>query len=118
MIIRISRGNVQPDAEGEVVARLRAATEGRERPDGLHALFIGRQLAASGMQIVAITVWEDADSLIRVLGDGWEGPKWLAGVDEHVTGSTVEHWETAIESFDPESVFGVPLVGSRSRRAS
>lgn len=113
MIIRISRGDVRPDAEGEVVARLRAATEGQARPDGLRALYIGRHLTSSGMQIVAITVWDDADALIRVLGEGWEQPKWLADVDALISASTVEHWETAIESFDPSTAFEPPLASTR-----
>lgn len=115
MIIRITRGHVRQDAEGEVVARLRAATEGRGRPAGLHALFIGRHLAPSGMELVAITVWRDANAISEVLGEGWESSKWLAGVDEHMSNSTVEHWETAVEDFDPAVAFGPAVAAERAR---
>lgn len=100
MIIRISRGRVRSGSEAEVFARLRDATEGTGRPDGLEALFIGRHLTADGLEIIAITAWTSIDALIRVLGEGWESPKWLADVEQHVTHSTVEHWETAIEDFE------------------
>ena len=100
MIVRTSRGRVRPGCEGDVFARLRAASEGGARPDGLHAYFLGRHLKADGMELIAITVWRDVQALINVLGEGWESPKWLAGVDDLVTHSTVEHWETAVEAFD------------------
>ncbi len=100
MIIRISRGRVRSGAEAEVFARLRDATEGAGRPEGLEALFIGRHLTADGLELIAITAWSNVDALIRVLGEGWESPKWLAGVEEFVTHSTVEHWETAVEDFE------------------
>lgn len=99
MIVRISRGRVRPGTEGEVFARLRAASEERGRPDGLQALFIGRHLTADGLELVAITVWSDVEALIGVMGEGWETPKWLAGLEELVTHSSVEHWETAVEDF-------------------
>jgi hypothetical protein len=100
LIIRISRGRVRTGAEAEVFGRLRDATEGRGRPDGLEALFIGRHLTADGLELIAITAWTDVEALIRVLGEGWEAPKWLDGVEELVTHSTVEHWETAVDDFD------------------
>jgi hypothetical protein len=100
LIIRISRGRVRPGTEAEVFGRLRAATEGRERPAGLAALFVGRHLTADGIEVVAITVWTDVEALIGVLGSGWESPKWLGGVEELITHGTVEHLETAIEDFD------------------
>ncbi len=100
MIIRISRGRVRAGSEAEVFTRLRDATEGAGRPEGLKALFIGRHLTADGLELIAITAWTDVEALIRVLGDGWESPKWLAGIEDLVTHSTVEHWETAVEDFD------------------
>lgn len=105
MIIRVTRGHVRPDAEGEVVARLRAASERDGRPDGLHAMYIGRHLTSTGTEIVAITVWRDADTLVRVLGEGWESPEWLAGIAEFMSDGTVEHWETAVEEEDPATTF-------------
>lgn len=100
MIIRISRGRVRSGSEAEVFARLRDATEGVARPEGLEALFIGRHLTSEGLELIAITAWADADALIRVMGPGWESPKWLAGIEDLVTNSTVEHWETAVEDFE------------------
>ena len=97
MIVRTSRGRVRPGTEGDVFARLRAASDGGRRPDGLHAYFLGRHLTAEGMELIAITVWRDVEALVTVLGDGWEQPKWLAEVEDLVTHSTVEHWETAVE---------------------
>jgi quinol-cytochrome oxidoreductase complex cytochrome b subunit len=64
-------------------------------------MFIGRHLSADGMELVAITVWSDVESLISVIGEGWESPKWLAGLEDLVTHSSVEHWETAVEDFEP-----------------
>ena len=100
VIIRISRGRVRPGTEGDVFARLRAATEERGRPEGLNALFIGRHLTAEGLELVAITVWADVEALISVVGEGWESPKWLAGLEDLVTDSSVEHLETAVEDFE------------------
>jgi hypothetical protein len=100
VIVRTSRGRVRPDTEGEVLASLRAASEGSERPDGLHAYFLARHLTADGMELIAITVWRDVEALVAVLGDGWESPKWLTGVETLVTHSSVEHWETAVEDFE------------------
>lgn len=100
LIIRISRGRVRAGSEADVFARLRDATEGAARPDGLEALFIGRHLTSDGLELIAITAWTDADALIRVMGPGWESPKWLAGIEEFVTNSTVEHWETAVADFE------------------
>lgn len=100
MIVRITRGRVRLGSEAEVFARMRDATEVTGRPEGLEALFIGRHLTADGLELIAITAWSSVDALIRVLGEGWESPKWLAGAEEFVTHSTVEHWETAIEDFE------------------
>jgi hypothetical protein len=100
LIIRISRGRVRAGSESEVFARLRDATTGSGRPEGLEALFIGRHLTSDGLELIAITAWTDADALIRVMGPGWESPKWLAGIEDLVTHSTVEHWETAVEDFE------------------
>ena len=100
VIIRISRGRVRTGGEGEVFARLRAASEGHERPDGLQALFIGRHLTTDGLELVAITVWSNVEALIAVMGEGWESPKWLAGIEDLVTHSTIEHLEAAVENFE------------------
>jgi hypothetical protein len=99
VIVRTTRGRIRPGCEGDVFARLRAT--GAERPDGLHAYFLGRHLTSDGMELIAITVWRDVDALIEVLGEGWESPRWLADLDDLITNSTVAHWETAVEAFDP-----------------
>lgn len=100
MIIRITRGRVRPGTEAEVFARLRDASEERGRPDGLRARFIGRHLTADGLELVAITVWSDVDTLIAVLGAGWESPRWLPGLEDLVTHSSVEHLETVVVDFE------------------
>lgn len=115
VIIRVARGHVRQDAEGEVVARLRAAVEGRGRPEGLHALFIGRHLTSAGMELIAITVWRDANAIAEVLGHGWESSKWMAGVDEHMSNSSVEHWESAVEEFDPAVAFSSAVAVGRAQ---
>jgi hypothetical protein len=110
VIIRITRGRVRPGTEGDVFARLRTATEWSGRPDGLEAVFIGRHLTSEGLELVAITVGTGVEALADVIGEGWESPKWLAGLGELVTHSTVEHLETAIEDF--ESFIGLGSMGS------
>jgi hypothetical protein len=100
LIIRISRGRVRAGSEAEVFARLREATQGAGRPEGLEALFIGRQMTSDGLELIAITAWSDADALLRVMGPGWESPRWIAGIEAFVTNGTVEHWETAVEDFE------------------
>jgi hypothetical protein len=100
LIIRISRGRVRAGSEADVFARMRDATEGQARPEGLQALFIGRHLTADGLELIAITAWTNVDALISVLGEGWEAPKWLDGIGDLVTHSTVEHWETAVDDFE------------------
>ena len=114
MIIRTTRGRVRPGAEGEVFARLRAATQAQGRPAGLQALFIGRHLTTDGMELYAITVWTDVDSLVTVIGEGWESPKWLDGLEEFVTNSTVEHWETAVDDF--EAFIGLGSIPAIARK--
>jgi hypothetical protein len=99
VIIRISRGRIRPGTEAEVFSRLRGASEAG-RPDGLEAFFLGRHLTADGLELVAITVWRDIETLIGIMGDGWESPKWLPGLEELVTNSSVEHLETAVEDFE------------------
>ncbi|MEA2608238.1 MAG: hypothetical protein QOJ75_481 [Chloroflexota bacterium] len=112
MIIRISRGRVRPGTEGDVFSRLRSATESRGRPEGMEAVYIGRHLTADGLDLVAITVWNDIEALISVMGEGWESAKWLPNIEELVTHSTVEHWETAVEDF---ARFGVEGSGLASQ---
>ncbi len=112
MIIRTTRGRVRAGAEGEVFDCLRAATEARGRPPGRRALFIGRHLTSDGMELYAISVWTDVESLIAVLGEGWASPKWLDGLDAYVTSSTVEHWETAVDDFEAFIGGSIPEIAS------
>ena len=114
VIIRISRGRIRAGTEAEVFARLRGASEAGGLPAGLEAFFVGRHLTADGLEMVAITVWSDIEALIGVMGDGWESPRWLAGVDELVTHSSVEHFETALEDFEALGAPGSAPVESES----
>jgi hypothetical protein len=102
LIVRITRATIRPNAESEAFALLRDATAGIGRPDGLEAVFVARRgHGTSGLnELVAVTVWRDAEAINAVLGPAWDKPAFLAEVDPLVVNATVDHYETIAESFE------------------
>ena len=102
MIVRITRATIRPNHEPEAFSILRDATSGASRPAGLEAVFIARRgHGSSGLnELVAVTVWRDAEALSAVIGPGWEQPSFLATLDPLLVNATVDHYETIAESFE------------------
>jgi hypothetical protein len=107
VIIRITRGQIRAGAESVAFDVLREAAQGPTRPDGLEALFIGRQMRAAGPELVAITVWKDLDAIVAVMGPTWAEATWLPGLAEHISDATVEHLETVVANYEGMADLGL-----------
>lgn len=99
MILRISRGRIRRGNEAEAFGLLRDSIGGPNHPDGLEAFVIARRMIEEQLELVAMTTWRDLDSMIAVMGQDWQTPSWLPGLEPLVESSSVEHLETIAESF-------------------
>jgi hypothetical protein len=110
VIIRVTHGRVVPNGEASAFEILRKASAEVPRPDGLEAFLIGRrQVASSGVELIAITAWRDMDSLVTVMGPTWQVPTWLPGLEKYVVAGTLEHYETVAEDFEGIRTIGLDL---------
>lgn len=100
MIVRISRARIKPNNESAAFEILREASTAAARPPGLEAMFISRRMANAGNELVAITVWLDLESMITIMSEDWQHPRFLPSLDPLLEDSSVEHFETIVESFD------------------
>jgi hypothetical protein len=100
MIVRISRARIKPNNEAAAFQILREASGATARPPGLEALFISRRMANGGNELVAISVWSDLDSMVSVMTDDWQRPRFLPSLDELVEDPSVEHYETIVEDYE------------------
>lgn len=99
MIVRISRGRIRPGDEAEAFGLLRESVGGSGHPPGLEAFVIARRMVEGQLELVAMTTWRDFDSMVAVMGDDWQTPSWLPGLEGLVESSSIEHLETIAESF-------------------
>jgi heme-degrading monooxygenase HmoA len=94
MIVRVFRAVAQPGREAEFERMLREASipmlDGR---DGLISQYFGRPVASNANEFVAVTVWEDLDSLRAFAGDDWE--KAVVPEEERpiIAESRIQHYE-------------------------
>ena len=108
MIVRITRGRIRPNNEGEafeIVRQMMEATGGT-RPDGLEAVFLSRRAEGATIVIVSVTVWRDTEALTRVLGAAWTAPSFPPALAALLLESSVEHLETVAESFEDLALVG------------
>ena len=98
MIVRIARAKVQPNTEAIVFDALRkAAAAGPARTRGLEAFYITRHAVGGVNEVVAISVWRDADALATGIGSDWHKPAFLPSIDHLLEDASVEHLESIAE---------------------
>ena len=100
MITRITKATIRDNAEARVFEVLRQATQAHPRPPGLVDIVISRQVKANATEVVAITVWEDLESMISVVGPNWREPSWLPALGDAVIDDSLEILETVVTSYD------------------
>jgi hypothetical protein len=99
MIMRITRGVLDVDREAEVFESLREAAASRPQLPGLVGFSLSRMLQDRVVVLVSVSYWTDIGTMAAALGPGWQQPSW-PGLNEHLTGATVEILETVATSFD------------------
>lgn len=99
MITRITRGVLDVDREAEVFASLRKSAASRPQLPGLISFSLSRMLRDRAVILVSVSHWTDIDTMATALGPGWQEPSW-PGLNEYLTGATVEILETVATSFD------------------
>jgi hypothetical protein len=100
VIVRISRARIKPNNESAAFQILRDAASATEAPPGLEALFLGRRMADGGNELVAVTVWQDLESMTAVMSDDWQRPRFLPSLDPFLEEASVEHFETVAEAYE------------------
>ena len=100
MIVRISRATVKPNSESAAFQILREAVQAAPRPAGLEAVFISRRMANAGDELLAISVWQDLDSMVAVMSDDWQRPRFLPSLDSLIVDASVDHYETIAADFE------------------
>jgi hypothetical protein len=100
VIVRISRARIKPNNEAAAFQILREGSAGTARPPGLEALFLARRMSSAGDELLAVTVWSDLESMIAVMSDDWQHPRFLPSLDPLLEDASVEHFETIVESYE------------------
>jgi hypothetical protein len=100
LIVRISRGRIRRGHEAEAFGLLReTVVAGQGTTPGLVAFVIARRMIEGQLELVALTTWDDLESMIAVMGQEWQTPSWLPALQPLVESSSVEHLETIAENF-------------------
>ena len=98
MIVRIARATVQPNSEAIVFEALRqAAAAGPHETPGLETFYISRHAVGPRSELVAISIWRDADCLAAALGPEWHKPAFLQSIDHLLENASVEHLESIVD---------------------
>lgn len=102
MITRITRGTLRRDSEARVFGALREAVElAPSPPSGLLSFGLHRRLKGpSAVELVAITVWQDMESMATALGPGWQQPAFLPGLADSITETSLEILEGVILGYE------------------
>jgi hypothetical protein len=79
--------------EAEVFESLRKGAASRPQLPGLVGFSLSRILQDRAVVLVSVSYWTDIDTMAAALGPGWRQPSW-PGLNEHLTGATVEILET------------------------
>ncbi len=99
MVTRITRGRLMPNSEARVFAMLRTVAAAQPMIPGLQSISLSRMVQGRDTVLVAVTVWDDVETMAKVLGPTWQAPSWiLPGLDELVAEATVEILETVATS--------------------
>jgi heme-degrading monooxygenase HmoA len=108
VIVRISRAEVVQDAEAAVFRILRESAADVARPTGLQGLVVARHVAAAGgVELLSITLWQDSDAIAAALGDQWDRPTSLPGLEGLLTNQSVEHFEVVAAEYRDLAELGV-----------
>jgi hypothetical protein len=60
----------------------------------MRQLYMGRRMGDAGDELLAISVWDDLDSLVSAMGPEFERPTLLPALDAWVEDAMLEHFET------------------------
>jgi heme-degrading monooxygenase HmoA len=101
MITRITRGTVHKHAEARVFEVLRQAVDGTGAPPGLLSFSLSRRVKdSSAVELVAVSVWQDMESMAAVLGPGWREPSWMNGLGDSIADASVEILEGIVFGYE------------------
>ena len=56
---------------------LREAADSATRPSGLLGMSISRQVVAGCAELVSVSIWQDMDTMVSVMGPRWREPAGL-----------------------------------------
>jgi hypothetical protein len=79
---------------------LREAADSATRPSGLLGMSISHQVVAGCAELVSVSIWQDMDTMVSVIGPRWREPAWLPGLEEAGTESKIELLEAVVTSFE------------------
>jgi heme-degrading monooxygenase HmoA len=119
VIVRVSRARIKPGMEEEVFSRIRQMTVARRGvPVGQRGVVIARRVAedARATEVVAITIWEDMDSMIAILGPDWQRAVSFPSFQEYVTDGQADHYETLAVNW--EGLLSIAGLAGDGRAAS
>ena len=91
---------LRPNSEARVFELLRAATEAADRPPGMLGMSISRQVRDGCIELVAVTIWQDIESMAAIMGPSWRDPSWLPELADAVERSNLEILETVVSSYE------------------
>jgi hypothetical protein len=100
VITRVTRGTVSRNSEARVFEILREATRANPKAPGLVSVSISRQVKGDVVELLAVTIWEDLDSMAATIGPNWREPTWLPGLAEAIETGSLEILETVLSSYD------------------
>jgi hypothetical protein len=95
--------------EQQVFERIRQLTAAlSRRPIGQHGVVIARRTdeASKRTELIAITLWEDLDSLIAMLGPDWQRAVSFPGFEALVTEGHSDHFETLAANWEEVARIG------------
>jgi hypothetical protein len=79
---------------------LREAAGSTTRPSGLLGMSISRQVVAGCAELVSVSIWQDMDTMVSVMGPRWREPAGLPGLEEAGTESKIELLEAVVTSYE------------------
>ena len=109
MIVRVVRLRIEPGHEPRVLDVIRDLTERFGAIPGLRASMFGRSVGDDASVLLAVTEWDDVESIKAVYGDSWATASLMPGVEDVILETTVEHFEATLEDISV-------LVEQRARK--
>jgi hypothetical protein len=109
MVTRITRGTLHKHTEARVFDLLRRAVEGSGAPRGLLSFSLSRRVKdSSAVELVAITIWQDMETMTAVMGPRWREPAWLAGLGDSIEDASLEILEGIVFGYENLASLAVP----------